>query len=128
VTEEAVGAALEKARRSVRASERMLADGDWDFAVSRAYYAMFYAAEALLLADGQTYSKHQAVISAFGRDYANAGRVPVDLHRQLIEAFNLRGVADYRFGQPVEEESARAVVRNAGAFVEEIGLVLAGSR
>ena len=36
------------AGRSVAAAERLLASGDADFAVSRAYYAMFYAARALL--------------------------------------------------------------------------------
>jgi uncharacterized protein (UPF0332 family) len=33
---------LGKARRSIKAAERLLQDGDYDFAVSRAYYGMFY--------------------------------------------------------------------------------------
>jgi len=49
---------LEKARRSLAATERLLADGDSDFAVSRAYYAMFYVARALLLTRDIRRSKH----------------------------------------------------------------------
>ena len=36
------------------------------FAASRAYYAMFYAAEALLQSRGLAFSKHSAVHAAFG--------------------------------------------------------------
>lgn len=40
---------LDKARRSIRTAEKILKDREVDFAGSRAYYAMFYVAEALLL-------------------------------------------------------------------------------
>ena len=43
--------------------------GFHDFATSRAYYAMFYVAEALLLGEGLTFSKHSAVIAAFGKSF-----------------------------------------------------------
>jgi hypothetical protein len=40
---------IAKAQRSVIAVKRLMRDGDFNFAVSRAYYAMFYAARAMLL-------------------------------------------------------------------------------
>jgi uncharacterized protein (UPF0332 family) len=40
--------------------------GHFRVAVSRAYYAMFYAATALLGSQGLWRSKHQGVIAAFG--------------------------------------------------------------
>jgi uncharacterized protein (UPF0332 family) len=49
MTRKEIDELLVKARRSVVAAERLLASSDNDFAVSRAYYAMFYAARALLL-------------------------------------------------------------------------------
>ena len=42
----------------------------YDIAVSRAYYAMFYCAEALLDADGLAFSSHAAVVSGFGLHFA----------------------------------------------------------
>ena len=59
-------ALIEKGRRSLGAARRLFGEGDYDFAASRAYYAMFYLAEALLLARHLTFSKHSAVIAAFG--------------------------------------------------------------
>jgi uncharacterized protein (UPF0332 family) len=42
---------------------RLLAEGGFfDFAISRAYYSMFYIAEAFLLGERLAYSKHSAVI------------------------------------------------------------------
>jgi uncharacterized protein (UPF0332 family) len=41
-------ALLDKARRSIEAAQSLIQQKFYDFAVSRAYYAMFYVAEALL--------------------------------------------------------------------------------
>jgi uncharacterized protein (UPF0332 family) len=42
-------ALLKKAREGLAAAQYLVAGGYYDFAVARAYYAMFYAAQALLL-------------------------------------------------------------------------------
>ena len=58
---------LRKARDSVKAAKIMLSGGMAGFAASRAYYAMFHAAQALLEHDGIAFSKRSAVIAAFGK-------------------------------------------------------------
>jgi uncharacterized protein (UPF0332 family) len=70
---------LRKARKSLRGAH-VLADQEclYDFSVSRAYYAMFYVAQALLLSEGLAYSKHSGVIAAFGEHFAKTGRVPAE--------------------------------------------------
>lgn len=83
-------ALLRKAAESRRAPELLATNELFDFAASRAYYTMFYVAEAFLLNEGLTFSSHAAVISAFGRDFARTGRVPVEFHRYLIDAQDLR--------------------------------------
>ena len=66
-------ALLNKADRSLAASQRLFEGADYDFAASRAYYAMFYLAEALLLTLRLTFSKHSAVIAAFGQHFVKTG-------------------------------------------------------
>jgi len=56
---------LRKSRQSLEAAKLMEQQHYNDFAASRAYYAMFYVAEALLLEYGLSFSKHSAVIAAF---------------------------------------------------------------
>lgn len=54
---------LTKAERSLAAAERLLADGDLDFAVSRSYYGYFYVAEALLFSEGLEFLRHGQVLA-----------------------------------------------------------------
>lgn len=42
-----------KSRRSLKAARNHLAEAEFDFAASRAYYAAFYAMEAALLTKGE---------------------------------------------------------------------------
>lgn len=50
---------LEKAVRAINTAKLLVEHGDLDFAVSRAYYAMFYTACALLFERGFFLSKAQ---------------------------------------------------------------------
>ena len=53
-----VKANIERAEQAVSAAQKLLLDGYYDFAASRAYYAVFYAASALLLQEGLEFRKH----------------------------------------------------------------------
>jgi uncharacterized protein (UPF0332 family) len=94
---------FQKARRNIRSAKLLVADSDYDTAVSRAYYAMFYIAEALLLSRGLAYSKHSAVIAAFGREFAKAGVVPPEFHAHLRAASEARNISDYQLASHVTE-------------------------
>lgn len=68
-----VTAFLDKAGESIATANELIERGSFGFAASRAYYAMFYCAEALLLNEGKSYSRHSAVIAAFGRELVKPG-------------------------------------------------------
>lgn len=48
MSHEEIRGLIEKAQRSLRNARNLLDDGDCDFAIARAYYAIFYAATAAL--------------------------------------------------------------------------------
>jgi uncharacterized protein (UPF0332 family) len=77
-------ALLNKARDSITAAQILVEHGLFDFAASRAYYAMFYVAESLLLGEGLSFSKHSGVIAAFGQHFTKTGRLSPEFHRYLI--------------------------------------------
>jgi uncharacterized protein (UPF0332 family) len=91
-------ALLKKAYDSLRGAKLLAGDGLHDFAASHAYYTMFYVADALLLGEGLSFSKHTAVIAAFGRRFARTGVVPAEFHRSLIDGQDMRTVGDYSTG------------------------------
>jgi uncharacterized protein (UPF0332 family) len=112
-------AMLQKARRYVDSAEMLAANRDYDSAASRLYYAMFYCAEALLWTRGQSFSRHRAVIAAFGRDFVQAGLLPAELHRALRLGFNKRHAADYEFGGSVTLADVTSLAGDARRFVEQ---------
>ena len=111
-------ALLKKAGESLRAAQLLATNELLDFAASRAYYTMFYVAEAFLLNEGLTFSSHAAVISAFGRDFARTGRVPVEFHRYLIDAQDLRNQGDYGIDSAITESEANELIGHAQQFLE----------
>ena len=86
---------MERSRRSLRSARNILDDGDHDFAMSRAYYAMFYAATAALLSQGIKRAKHSGVIAAFGQHLVKPGKVATEHQGALQAAFRDRSAGDY---------------------------------
>ncbi|MCZ7627288.1 MAG: DNA-binding protein [Candidatus Methylomirabilota bacterium] len=112
-----VEALIQKAKESLDAARSLLRDGYPDFAASRAYYAMFYVAEALLAIMGQSYRKHSAVITAFGLEYAKQAKLDAKFHQYLIAAQNYRNVGDYGIEAHVSKADAESVCAWAEAFI-----------
>lgn len=112
-----------KARRSLAAARRLHEAGDFDFAVSRAYYAMFYLAEALLLRHNLSFSRHAGVIAALHREYVTSGELSREHHAALQRAFNDRNVAEYE-STGVTREAADATIRDATAFLDAAARLL----
>lgn len=102
---------LQKAAQSVEAADELLQNGYAGFAVSRAYYAMFYSAEALLLKQNLSFSKHGAVIAAFGEHFIKAKIFDPKFHRYLREAFDQRLVGDYDVMNEISPETRERQLR-----------------
>ncbi len=108
---------MARAESSLSAARLLIDNGYFTEAVSRAYYAMFYAATALLHSKGITVSKHSAVIAQVGKYFAKTGQLEPRLHRLLIDMFDERQLADYS-GAGFNAERAEVAYQNATAFVE----------
>jgi len=109
---------LAHTRDSIAAAQLLASQGYYSFAGSRAYYAMFYIAEAFLLGQDLTFSKHSAVIAAFGKHFAKPGLVPPEFHRYLIEGQDVRNAADYGRGKKLTAEQAAEQIGRAEQFLD----------
>jgi uncharacterized protein (UPF0332 family) len=110
---------LEKARRAIEAAHVLLMGGNFpDFATGRAYYAMFYTAEALLEEKGLRFSKHGGVHGAFGEHYVKTGLFEPKFHRWLLNAFDQRIEGDYGTGIISVAEDAEMLIAQAKEFLE----------
>lgn len=113
---------LEKAKRSLAVAQQNLEAGFPEFALSRAYYTMFYIASAFLEGDGLSFGKHSAVIGAFGKHFTKTERVPRQFHRYLIAAEKKRKDADYGIELEITSEDTELTIFQAQemlTFAEE---------
>lgn len=109
---------LRKAAQRLAASRDLLRLGHVEDAVSRAYYAMFYLAEAFLDGEGVRFSSHAAVVAEFGRRFAKTGRVPTEFHQFLLKAQEARHGGDYEDVYPLSAEETELHVQRAERFLE----------
>ena len=118
-------APLLKASRAELATAKYLADGGFHgAAISRAYYAAFYAAEQALNAAGETRSKHSGVISGFGAVVVRQGGFPPAVGRLLRLLFERRNDVDY-LRTLVGEAESHAAISDAERFVDAVEELLA---
>lgn len=99
-------AMIRKSFRAIAAARRDIENGDYDFASSRAYYAAFYAMEAILLTKELSFSKHGSVIGAFNQHFIKPGVFPKDFSRLISKLFRERQVGDYEFDVSITREDA----------------------
>lgn len=115
-------ALMSKAVRACASARALLGLDDVDGACNRAYYAMFDASRAALLASGAPAQPdigktHGGLIAAFGLHLVKNGPIPKELGRLLKRAEEIRLVADYK-GDSVEFDDAREMVEQAETFVD----------
>ena len=113
-----------KAQTAAASARILLNAGDVDGACNRAYYAMFDAARAALLASGIDESTvntktHSGLISKFSIELVKSGQVSVELGKSLNKVEDLRLMADYK-GDSILEEDAAWAVNQADIFVEAL--------
>jgi uncharacterized protein (UPF0332 family) len=71
--EDEISANLERAETNLQVARELLSKGYYDVSASRAYYAAFYAASALLLNAGLDTSKHSGVIALVHQHFVKNG-------------------------------------------------------
>lgn len=113
---------MAKAIQASVSAKILLDTGDGDGACNRAYYAMFDAARAALLASGAPVEPdvartHSGLITAFSLHLVKTGRVPVELGKSLNKVEDLRLIADYK-GDPISHDEAAWAVSQAQLFVQ----------
>lgn len=111
---------LKRALESVKAAEVCLREGLVNSAASRAYYAMFQAAQSALEAQGIVRPEwsHKSLHSSFNQQLIHQKKVYPRVFRDyLTSALTVRLAADYGEGG-ISDKIARRQVRRALGFVK----------
>ena len=115
---------MERAEQAVNAAQKLLLEGYFDFSASRAYYAVFYAASALLLKEGLEFRKHSGVIAAIHQKYIKTGKLEKEMGQNLNWLFELRSIGDYGATVHVPKADAEQAIGAARVFLEKVQSIL----
>ncbi len=115
-----INSLIERAKRYLKSAGILLQEGDYESSVSRTYYAMFYAAQAMLLTKSLSFSSHKGVISAFGEHFIKTGLFQKEMGRELNRAFEKRQIGDYEYTFVISRMEAEEILKNGEKFVEKI--------
>jgi uncharacterized protein (UPF0332 family) len=121
-----VGAYVQKAERKLSVSRKLLESDDYDDAVSRAYYAVFHMAQALLLTEGEKAETHKGVVTLFGLLFVKTNRFDKRFGKYLTNLKDDRESGDYEVFSYLDKETAEGALREAGDFLEAGNLYLNG--
>lgn len=108
------------AAETLDAAEYLLKGGFPNDAVSRAYYAMFYAARALLASRDLHPKGHKGLILQFGLEFVKKGFIEETYGRALSHAKERRETVDYNIEAAMTPEEAAIIIEDAQVFLERI--------
>lgn len=111
---------IKRAEKYLKSSKVLLEEEDYESSVSRAYYAMFFSAEATLLTKELSFSSHRGVISAFGEHFIKSNIFPRDMGRELNRAFEKRQLGDYEYTFVISKDEAEEILDRSKYFVDKI--------
>lgn len=117
---------LAKARDKARVARELCDKGEWDDAISRAYYAAYHAAQAALLTEGQRGDTHTGVVTLFGLLLVKTGKLDRKWGKFLANLKDDREVGDYDALSYLDEDTARRAVREAEEFVATVERYVTG--
>lgn len=109
---------LDKAMDTIEGAELLLDHEKVDLAAGRAYYALFYIAEALLNEKGLQFSQHGDVIGAYGKEFSKTKLLDPKFHRWLIKGFDTRLIGDYHVDTQIEQNFVAGMINQAREFFE----------
>jgi len=119
---------MERAREALEQAHKNVDLGYYGIAITRGYYAMFYAASGLLASKGITRSKHSGVHAAFRQYFVKPGLIEAEFAKSLSYAFDSRLDSDYDLFFTAEKEQAEVILRAANRFVKRVAEYLTGEK
>lgn len=110
---------MDRAHHELEAARLLASHGFAAPAVSRAYYAAFYAAEEALALVGVVRSKHSGVVAAVATVLVRQHGLDAEAGQLLRSLFERRSRADYGIDDTPAKEAAQAV-QDASTFMGAI--------
>ncbi len=111
---------IPSAQQALATAQANLDSGDTVASINRSYYAIFYAASALLQRSGLFSSKHSGVLAMFRENFVKTGQIGVEFGTIYGTAFAARMESDYDIDEWPAVDMAQQILDGARNFVSRI--------
>lgn len=115
---------LQKAEKKLEVAGKLFQSGDYEDAVSRAYYAVYHMTQALLLTEGEKAETHKGAVTLFGLLFVKTGKFSRNLGKYLANLKDDRESGDYEVFSYLDKETAESALFEAKEFLREGKLYL----
>jgi uncharacterized protein (UPF0332 family) len=115
-----VAAYLIRSHEDIDTARLLLANGKYKVALTRAYYAIFYTASAMLFSEGIKRSKHSGVQSAFRQSFIRSGVIEAEYSDIYGAVRDARELSDYDLWFMPVEEFTETIIADAERFVSRM--------
>ena len=120
IRKERIEAEIDRAKEALTAAKNLLEDGLFADSISRAYYAIFHAARAVLLTKEIDPDTHNVAISMFGLHFVKNGLIEERFGRIFNEAKDARELGDYIVTKEFTKEETGKRVEQATEFLQRM--------
>ena len=111
---------LEKAQKTWGQMEVQVANGVWEMAANRLYYALFHAVSALLISDHHAVGTHRGAVNQFSLYYIKTGIFAKEDGRLYSNLQKLREDGDYNCYIDVDQQDVEPFIEPARQLIDKI--------
>lgn len=111
---------MQRAHEMLTVADQILRGAFHTSAINRAYYAIFYAANAMLATIGEARSKHSGVISLFRNKFVRTGEISAEMSDIYGRILDNRQRSDYDLEMQFDKEQAEKDIEDARRFVDMV--------
>ena len=110
---------LKLAQDELETAQLLLNNDRYRACISRSYYAMYHASQALLEVKSIASKTHKGTIQQFGLHFIKTGELPIEMARALADGYDLRQLSDYEETIFITQQQAEIVLNSAQEFVSQ---------
>ena len=111
---------LQTSKEALKSAEILFAAEEYKGANNRAYYAIFYAINAVHALNGKAYKRHKDAIGNFNKDYVKTEIFSREIGRKISEAEEIRHASDYDDFYIASREETERQIEVAGEFIQMV--------
>ena len=115
---------LIRATEELETSQLLLQNKHYRACISRCYYGMYYATQALLASRNIFSRTHKGVIKQFSQHFVKSGALPAEMVKDLSNTYDLRQISDYEETALLTHQQAQQALEASTQFVNRVHLFL----